>query len=230
MESKELDIGPKKYKNRWVSYFDLLGFRKLVEQRDLSFIIKIYDEILNDLQIKTSDKKKYGIDYSWFSDTFIIFAKDDTKESFSLIEQASRLFFQRLILRHIPLRGALTVGELYTQKEKNIFLGKGLIDAYLYGEKWQNWIGFILTPRVFELLKNTDLNIEKLRNYHRIEDHNIIRKPDIQNIFAFTMCSLNINDRNECLQAIQYMKNHVEQEYKEKYQNTENFILSCMDL
>jgi len=49
------------------------------------------------------------------------------------------------------------VGELYTQKKKNIFLGRALIDAYEYGEK-QNWLGFILTPKVYERLKNTDLD------------------------------------------------------------------------
>jgi hypothetical protein len=64
MKSQQEKTNQKKYPNRWLSYFDLLGFKKLVERRDLTFIIKVYDDILDDLEIKASDKRKYGIDYS----------------------------------------------------------------------------------------------------------------------------------------------------------------------
>lgn len=223
--SMEKHITMYKYKNRWISYFDLLGFQKLVEKTDLSLIIQDYEKILDDLELKTSEKKKFGIDYSWFSDTFLIFAKDDSLESFTLIEQASRLFFQRLISRNIPLRGALTVGELYTQKDKNIFLGKGIIDAYKYGEG-QNWIGFILTPGAYMRLKETNLDLEHRLYYRRIIDPKIIKHPDRQNVFAFTMNALLVNNQNLCLEAILRMKELVKPEYRDKYQNTENFIIS----
>jgi hypothetical protein len=199
----------------------------LVEKRDLALIIQDYENILQDLDLKASGKRKFGIDYSWFSDIFLIFAKDDSLESFAFIEKASRLFFQRLILRNIPLRGALTVGELYTQKEKNIFLGKGIIDAYKYGE-CQNWIGFILTPRVYMRLKDTNLDLEKLPYYRRIEDPEIIKHFDKQNVFAFTMSVLAVNNQNKCLEAILYMKSLVEPKYRDEYQNAENFIISSV--
>jgi len=37
-----------KYRSRWISYFDLLGFQALIERRDLSFIIPIYEKILGE--------------------------------------------------------------------------------------------------------------------------------------------------------------------------------------
>lgn len=183
----------------------------------MSSIIPTYKEILADLALKASAKRKYGIDYSWFSDTFIIFASDDSWESFLLIERASRLFFQRLILKRIPLRGALTVGDLYTQKKKNIFLGKALIDAYEYGNK-QNWIGFILTPSVYDRLESRDYFKQGM--YRRVQYYEIITHPKKENVFAFTMNA-------PCLEAIQAMENQAPTKDRDKYKNTENFIMSC---
>lgn len=214
-----------KFRARWMTYFDLLGFQRLVEKRDLAFIIPIYEKILGELDRKAGPKRKYGIDYSWFSDTFIIFAPDDSLESFSLMEQASRLFFRRLILKNIPLRGALTVGELYTQKKKNIFLGQALIDAYEYGEK-QNWLGLILTPKVYERLKGTDLDLGQRMYYRRIQDPEVILHPRRENVFAFTMNDFFINDQNKCLQAVRAMKTQAPKRFQAKYKNTEDFIVS----
>lgn len=217
--------GPR-YRNRWLSYFDLLGFKNLVEKRDLDFIIPIYENILSDLDRKAAPKRKYGIDFSWFSDTFIIFASDDSLESFALMEQASRLFFQRLILKKIPLRGALSVGSLYTQKKKNVFLGNALIDAYEYGEK-QDWIGFVLTPSVYSRLLGTNLDLEQRMYYKRMQDPNVITHPHKENVFAFKMNAMFINDKNKCLEAIRAMKARVSAKYRDKYNRTEDFIISC---
>jgi hypothetical protein len=212
-----------KYKNRWFSFFDLLGFQKLVQDKNLEYVIPIYEDILADLKSKADPKQKYGIDYSWFSDTFIIYATDDSIQSFALIEQASRLFYQKLILRRIPVRGAITVGELYTQKKRNIFLGQAVIDAYLYCES-QNWLGLILTPHVYRRLENTDLDLRNRLYYREINNQNIIRKLDNKNVFAFTMNSLHIHDINKCIEAIVSMKHRVNDKYKIKYENTEIFI------
>lgn len=218
--------GQIKYKNRWFAFFDLLGFQRLVEQKSLEYVIPIYDQILLDLKAKARPKKKYGIDYSWFSDTFIIYSTDDSLESFALIEQASRLFYQKLILRHIPVRAAITVGELYTQKKRNIFLGQAVIDGYKYCES-QNWLGLILTPHVYRKLKNTGLDLKKRLYYREMSNQNIIRKLNSNNVFAFTMNSLHINDINKCLEAVVSMKHRVNKKYKIKYENTENFIKQC---
>jgi hypothetical protein len=43
------------------------------------------------------------------------------------------------------LRGALTVGDFYADRNSNIYLGEALVDAHNFTEK-QDWIGLVLTP------------------------------------------------------------------------------------
>jgi len=121
----------------------LLGFSNLVLNKRIEHVLPVYEGVLKIITEKAEPKKREGLSYSWFSDTFILFTNGSSDKEFALIERASRLFFQKLILKEIPVRGSLTIGELYTQQRKNIFLGAALIDAYEYGEK-QDWLGFVL--------------------------------------------------------------------------------------
>ncbi len=223
---KDRDVlNPKKlqYKNRWFTYFDLLGFSNLVRQHRIEDVLPTYEDALRALEQKTAPNYVEGISYSWFSDTFIIFSSGDSDRDFSLIEHVSRLFFQELILKHIPVRGSLTIGPLYTQKRKNIFLGEALIDAYEYGEK-QNWLGFVLTSSVYEHLKEGDLALEQRPFYRRVEIPGIITHPKPDNVFAFAFNNGQVNGRNPYIRAIQTMKGNAGQENVPKYENTEKFI------
>ena len=218
------DLKPLKlrYRNRWFAYFDLLGFSNLVRQHRIEDVLPIYEDVLDAIEQKAAPKYVQGISYSWFSDTFIIYSSDDTTRDFALIEHVSRLFFQKLILIHIPVRGSLTIGPLYTQKKKNIFLGEALIDAYEYGEE-QNWLGFVLTPSVYEHLKD-DLPLEQRLCYRRVEIPGVITHTKSDNVFAFAFNNGQVNGRNPYLQAIQSMKVNAGKEYATKYENTEKFI------
>ncbi len=128
-----------RYTARWFCYLDLLGFRTLVEREDIQQVLPLYEQVLADLKKAVKTKETHGILHSWFSDTFIIYSKYGRARDFSQIEQASRLFFRELIAHGIPVRGALTYGKLYSQQERNIFIGPALIDGYQYGEG-QDWL------------------------------------------------------------------------------------------
>ncbi len=219
-----------RYRQRCLSYFDLLGFSNIIRDNKIEHIIPLYEEVLKFLHSSASTKIKYGLDYSWFSDTFLLFTKGDTEGEFSLIEQASRLFFEKLITNHIPVRGSLTIGEFYTQKEKNIFLGKALVEAYEYGET-QNWLGFILTPSVYEYLSNSNTLSNQLSFYTNISSSRILepktkttKQLDSNNVLAFNFRNKIINDESIFLRHIQQMKDEVPLKYQEKYKNTEMFI------
>lgn len=212
-----------RYTNRWFAYFDLLGFANLVRHHQIEHVLPIYEDVLTAIKQKAEPKSVYGISYSWFSDTFIIFSKGDSEKEFAFIEQASRLFFQKLILSGIPVRGSLTVGPLYTQQKKNIFLGEALIDAHEYGEK-QNWLGFLLTPSVYHHLENSSLHLERRAHYRPVSIPGVITHPNPINVYAFAFNNGQVNGVNPYLKAIESMKVKAGNEYKEKYENTEKFI------
>ena len=47
-----------RYNNRWFSFFDLLGFQRLVRDKNLEQVIPIYEAILAALKAKADPKQK----------------------------------------------------------------------------------------------------------------------------------------------------------------------------
>lgn len=223
MDINKTTIQPIKYRESWFSYFDLLGFSRLVREHIIEYVLPLYEEVLETIAEKAGPKEKHGISYSWFSDTFIVYTKSDSLKDFGHIEQASRLFFQKLIIREIPVRGAMTIGKLYTNKVKNIFLGEALIDAYEYAED-QDWLGFILTPSIYHKLKNGPFDLSQRLHYRRVENSRIFKNKNRDNVYAFAFNNGALNGRNAFIDAIQSMKRQAGEAHIQKYRNTEQFI------
>jgi hypothetical protein len=154
MEGKKIING-----NCWVAYFDIIGFKNLLKDslgqyktiEDVtiamdSFVEYVYYDILRKLE----EKGKYWPDkvsVHWFSDTFFLYTFDGSRESLNGIETLAPHFLVDVISANLAaLRGALSFGAFYANKENGIFLGPALIDAYQYAEK-QHWIGFVITPK-----------------------------------------------------------------------------------
>jgi hypothetical protein len=186
----------------------------------MEHIIRIYEKVLTELRRKTSPGKKYGIDKAWFSDTFLIYSKDDSDESFVLIEQASRLFFYKMINKSIPLRGALSIGSFYSHKKRNIFIGQALIDGYRYTEK-QDWLGFVITPQSHERLKKKFLKREE-EFYYRLTTVPMKGTRKTEKLFALS--SRNELIRSQLLNALADMERRAKPRHKHKYRNTMDFI------
>lgn len=216
-----------RYRERWFCYLDLLGFTNLVRTGAVEQVIPLYQEVIHSLEQQVAPKEKLGISHSWFSDTFIIFSRGDSLQEFALVEQAGRLFFQKLVLNRIPVRGAITVGKLYSQLERNIFIGEALIDAYEYGEN-QDWLGFLLTPRVYAKLEQSPLDLRCRIHYRPIGKPGVITHPHKENVYAFAFNNGLLNGQNPYLEAIRAMRAEVPDRYKQKYSNTEEFILEHM--
>ena len=212
--------------NCWVAYFDMLGFKKLVNQYkghiDI-FAEGIYKDVLGGI-IKRSNRisgalnKK--VDYAWFSDSFILFTEDDTFASFSSIELVLWEIFQNMMFTNKPLRAALSVGEFYSNKERNTYIGPALIKAYDYAEK-QNWIGLVLTPKAHKKLSAHGYAIDTIR-YSEYQVPIKTKEIGKENLFARNICSL----KRYVIQAQESAKK--EKEYEEnvkvKYENTLKFI------
>lgn len=212
-----------RYTKRWFAYFDLLGFSELVRTSEIHSVLPTYEKALEVIKEKANPKKAKGIGYSWFSDTFIIFTKGNSLEDFGLIEQTSRLFFQRLILHEIPVRGALSFGDLYTQQEKNIFLGEALMDAYEYGEK-QNWLNFVIAPSAYDALAKLSFPMEERADYRLVIKKGVITHPNNENVWAYAFNNGTVNIQNSFLKALLAMREKSPPEVHDIYDNTIEFI------
>lgn len=200
-----------------------MGFTNLVRTREVGEVVELYEDAISKLEVGASTKKSLGLSYSWFSDTFIIFTRGDSLEEFTWLEQASRLFFQRLVLASIPARGAITHGKLYSNLEKNIFVGEALIEAYEYGED-QDWLGLLLAPSVYRKLEGTPLDVRSRYNYRPVPKAGVMRKLGSDGVFAFAFNNGTVNGANPFHTAIQRMRRAAPEPIKPKYERVEVFI------
>lgn len=211
-----------RYRKRWFCYLDLLGFTALVNNSSIERVIPLYQEALQHLTDLANPKKRLGLIYSWFSDTFIIYSRNDSERDFAHVEHVGRLFFQKLILNEIPVRGAITHGDLYSQSAENIFVGPALIDAYNYAEK-QAWLGFILTPSVSKRLETTPLSLDGRAHYRLVTEPGIVQCEPSSPVYAFAFNNGTVNGNNPYLSVLRSMKTKAPPEAKEKYDKTIGF-------
>ena len=139
------------YETKLVAFIDVLGFKALVE-RDKKFRLEQYFEyITNDLK-EYSKKGKGKIDYILISDAIVLLV-DFTEIWLQQLIQIVSVIQAKLLTLKIPLRGAISFGDIYLNQDDNIIVGSGLINAYLLEEK-------AIYPRVIfdrKLMKYSDM-------------------------------------------------------------------------
>ena len=149
------------YTVRWVSYLDLLGVTELIKTKDWFYVSSYYDKAVESCTRNLNFEPK--TEKIWFSDTFLLYSPDNTASSFTAIEATTRWFVYSLIAAGIPVRGAMSCGDFYADKENDIFFGPALIEAYHYGEN-QDWIGFVLAPTAVKQMDAIGLPANKRLN------------------------------------------------------------------
>jgi hypothetical protein len=219
---------PLRYRRRWFCYLDLLGFTNLIQTSDIESVMPIYYHVIETLANHGTYFKAKRLLYSWFSDTFIIYSGSDSYDDFHSVEYVGRRFFEELIAKKIPVRGALTHGNLYSQSKLNVFVGPALIDAYTYAE-CQDWLGFVLTPSVTATLKSAD-DLQLLSNYHVIEDASAFKKTLPGPVLGFTFKNAGSRGQNPYVTALKSMRAAAGMQHQAKYDRTLHFIDLCAKL
>ena len=230
MEDKKIING-----NCWVAYCDILGFKKMIQTFEKGagvghlnvFVNNYYSEIIEALE----RQRKYNPDniiITWFSDSFLFFTRDDSKDSFGDIHNCFNLFCWEVISKQWPLRAAIGFGQLYADVSKNLFLGSGIINAYEYAEN-QNWIGAIVTPEANDKLDEYDIDLSRWRaTKYPVPFH---KQAEEKKAFESEYFVLKIHhDRPDVKEAIERMNQEAmgekdyQSKYRIKYENTLKFI------
>lgn len=144
---------------RTVAFLDVLGFKQMINETPIEELANKYENLIDTAEAlnrpSLSDDQSlprlfpnHKRNMPWcikniFSDSIILISYDNTQLSaMKLLVYAWRLT-QVFIAFKMPLKGAITYGELYTNPQKNITLGKALTCAYELEMK-QQWIGVII--------------------------------------------------------------------------------------
>lgn len=153
-------------KHRLVALGDILGFKEtilntpleVVLTNHLTYVRKVLKHTIGDLQgiADVEDiaalKRASGIGFEWFSDTILLYTKQDTPRAHTaVIATAAWLVFELMYHAGVRIRFGIDYGELHTDENAGYFVGKALVGAYEM-ERHQNWVGGALTPNAMKHL------------------------------------------------------------------------------
>jgi len=122
--------------NRFVAYFDILGFKNMVkelEQSEIHSILlrfgafkKVVENMKGDLDVGIGTKIRASI----FSDSIFFFTAGVDEESVSGILTLTRAIMDDCYQQGIPIKGAIASGNITVDIENNITFGRPIIDAF----------------------------------------------------------------------------------------------------
>lgn len=215
------------YSRCWLAYFDLLGISVLTKSKAFFDVFMIYDKAIEETQ-KGTELCQQVVSPVWFSDTFVAYASDDSGRSFSFIDLFSRYFAYFLIEASIPVRGALSCGDFYTDRSNSLYFGPALIEACEYGEA-QDWIGLLLCPSAEGQLDKLGIPAKERLNYAYWDIPFKSGKRVLKSSLPACILGqwIEINGKSPCLEKLRGLKSSVKPQYVGKYENAIAFIEKC---
>lgn len=168
-EKKNQKTNWKTTDNRFVAFIDILGFKDLISKNSHSEIYdqlnkisktkKFLEKINNDEKLSTDylDAEIYIVS---FSDSIVLFSKNESIENFYYFLSAVRWLFARTIVAGIPLKGGIAFGEVSLNKAEQIYFGQAIIDAY-FMEEDVNYMGVVANYSIDKYLKDNEKKLEK---------------------------------------------------------------------
>ncbi|MBK8482777.1 MAG: hypothetical protein IPL31_00075 [Saprospiraceae bacterium] len=125
--------------NRFVAFFDIMGFKTMVQNNSHDEIVRLMTEIST--IVKNMDSKQFGaepdnvVKTTIFSDSIIITSNTDSISSAANLMYQSSYLFRTCLDLGIPIKGSISYGKFTADFTKSIFFGQPLIDAFLLEEE-----------------------------------------------------------------------------------------------
>jgi len=143
--------------NRFVAFFDIMGFKDMVITKGHEEVLKIIEDIKNATTAimdgkMTNIKMQTNLKSFQFSDSFFIFSISDTPNDLLILLHQSKILLNYCFSQKIPLKGAISFGKVTADFNKSIFVGQPIIDAYLLHEEL-HMFGVILDHETEKKLK-----------------------------------------------------------------------------
>jgi hypothetical protein len=151
-------------KNRLIAIGDVLGFKETILQSSLEVVVDQYfvffrralqhalrqqgwPSVPDDFE---ELRRSAPIGIEWFSDTIVLFAREDTDSaSQAVLDAAAWLLFETMFVTPVRLRFGMDYGELHADSNAGQIVGRSVVGAHLL-EADQKWAGGALTPAAAE--------------------------------------------------------------------------------
>lgn len=131
---------------RFVALFDIMGFKDLVERNSHNLVLNKLNKLKNASEIIENVNNNRGLGKIFkisetrtitFSDSLIIFSKGDKIGDICKLVADSAWLLTYSLRHGIPIKGALSYGEITVDFNNSLFFGRPIIDAYLLHDQLQ---------------------------------------------------------------------------------------------
>lgn len=163
---------------RFVAFLDILGFAEMIETEPIEKIMGELHNAIHSVQLSEHlntlahdpqtkslrlESRAKCLETFSFSDSFVLCSQDSSLASFRQILAGTFFLTRSLFVSGLPVRGAITCGEVSCIPCTNHMAGKAIIRAARL-EKKQNWFGVIidsacLTIERLEFLNNLEMRV-----------------------------------------------------------------------
>ena len=146
-----------------IALCDMLGFSKLVRGNQLNTVVEnvlgwfrkvLHFSINKDEWLETVPPfddidKNSKIGLAWFSDTILLFTREDSDESLRELLQTVAWLLFATINSTTRMRAGIAYGDAFIDPQNAMYVGIPIIDAYQMEQK-QQWAGAALTESAVE--------------------------------------------------------------------------------
>lgn len=164
--------------NKFIAFFDVLGFKNLVDKNSHETLMNIYEGALYDTVVQISQtgidlykddstavKSLENIKKYIISDSIILIQNDFSHRGFFFLILQCRVLLTVCMNEGIPLRGAISLGPVsILENFGTTIVGKGLTNAYML-ESIQNWSGAIIDDSCFQIHPGDEAFLEIMNNH-----------------------------------------------------------------
>jgi hypothetical protein len=166
----------------FIAFFDILGFKEIVNNNNLAALKRQFENLLRDSQTALSsetyiqlddstivpDLKNQKVNCLHISDSIVFWTNSDSEEDFNDLVSVCYSFYWRTLKTTFPLRGCLTYGQIdfnptTINNIENVnfynysLIGKGLVDAYIKAESIE-FAGCLLDKLAIEKVSDKVIN------------------------------------------------------------------------
>lgn len=143
------------YQNRVVFFFDILGFREMIDSNvaskgsDCTAIHEVF-ELINNFYIEEIDEKySQSKEITFFSDSVIIsFVEEEQEQIFHTLADI-QILLVNLVWKGVVMRGAVSYGKLF--HDKKYLFGPAFVEAYLTETKKAKYPRIICEESIIRL-------------------------------------------------------------------------------
>lgn len=168
------------------AWLDILGFKRTVNCNPIDKVksmidglLRRYEKVFDDGRFIAGSKIDYSYDFNFrvLSDTIIIWSNSTHPRLFDYFFYGLRGLIRESIRVGIPLRGVVTIGNIFTiQQKSNLFFsneaiyGNALINAYLLENQF-DWAGCVVTPEVIREMNKISTTFQHCSCQGNIIEH-----------------------------------------------------------